>query len=203
MDDRPGFGSRFLRVFLPTRTQLIGCLAIALAAVIISESTSVIQHLGVSSDALRASQGQFQDRFSGLSHSLIVANLALVVFWSAVGLVAYLICWAGYNVMIEARNELTVETQYKNLGGHKGPWIGLAVKAVMGSALIASVIGLKYALALALTLVAPVVASQTPSSIGQAIGGVAILTLSLYLIVAFFELAFSAWYRPEAFTEES
>ena len=126
----------------------------------------------------------------------------MVTFWATVGLIAYLICWSTYNVLIEARNEVTLETKYTN----RGHWIGavetLGLKAVGGMVLIGLVALLKPGLALWLALAIPIF--TTPTMYNTALAGIAVvgLAVQLYLIFACVLLAISPWYREEAFTDQ-
>lgn len=51
-----------------------------------------------------------------LSEVPLVNTAVIVVFWSGVGLVAYTVAWAIINAVIEARNEIVVESEYVNKG---------------------------------------------------------------------------------------
>lgn len=51
-----------------------------------------------------------------LSDMPFVNTAVIVIFWSGVGLVAYTVAWALINAVIEARNEIVVESEYLNKG---------------------------------------------------------------------------------------
>lgn len=51
-----------------------------------------------------------------LSDMPLVNTAVIVIFWSGVGLVAYTVAWALINAVIEARNEIVVESEYVNKG---------------------------------------------------------------------------------------
>ena len=201
MNQELTFAKRLVKVIVPTRVQTLGCVFLSMCALVFFESTSVLNRIGVNATALQASQGQLRERFSGITNSLLASNVALVAFWSVVGLIAYLLCWAGYNLLIEARNEVTLQTQYENRGRNHGPWKTLLIKAVVGAGLFAVIVTFRYGVALSLALVAPVIDQVLVGTVLAAAAGVIVMAVELYLVFLFIELLFSAWYRSEAFTD--
>ena len=201
MNERLSFVGRLAKVIIPTRLQVLLCVSGSLAVMVVLEGASILYHFGVSSTDISTSQDQLRLRFDSLSHSVLASNIALVGFWSVVGLVAYLICWAGYNFIVEARNEVTLETRYENLGTHHGPWGTLGIKVVAAIGLLAVILSFKSGLNLAVSLFSPVIDEVTAGTILAAIAGIIVLAFMLYLVLVFLELTLSAWYRPEAFTD--
>jgi hypothetical protein len=192
---------RFVKVVSPTKLQILSTVLLSVAVLMAVQSAEILHRLGISDTAVQDSQSQVQERFSVVSHSLLASNIALVGFWSIVGLVAYLICWAGYNFFVEARNEVTLETQYENLGGHGGIVRAIVVKTVAMIGLVAIIFIFQYVLSLAVALTGPVIEQIFAGNLVAAIAGIFILSVEIYLVFTFFALAFSAWYRQEAFTE--
>ncbi|MBW4061707.1 hypothetical protein HJC99_04020 [Candidatus Saccharibacteria bacterium] len=201
MSAKSTFAGRLFKVIVPTRVQVLVSIFLSLSVLIAIESTTILHRFSISDVAVQGSRDQLQNRFSDVSNSLLASNIALVAFWSVVGLLAYLICWAGYNFLVEARNEVTLETQYENLGRHGGIIQTIAVKAVSCLGLVLTILMFRYALALAVALVSPVIADVIVGNILAAIAGVLALAIAIYLIIMFITLTFSAWYRPEAFTD--
>lgn len=62
-----------------------------------------------------------------LSQNIIVSKLTLIIFWGAVGFIAYTLIWGFYNAAIEARNEAVMETSYTN----KGHWFVAGLRAAL------------------------------------------------------------------------
>lgn len=197
----PSLWSRLARVLIPTPMQVVLAVLISAIILLVIDGTAILHRVGISEAALQASQNQLHSRFTLLSTSPLASNIALVAFWSVVGLIAYIVCWAGYNLIIEARNEVTLETQYKNLGTGHGPWLDIAVKALCAVVLIGLILTFKAALAFSLALLSPVINQVDVGTVLAAIGGVIVLAVDIYAIFAGAELVLSGWYRPEAFTE--
>lgn len=65
-----------------------------------------------------------------LSEIPLVNTLVIVVFWSGVGLVAYTVAWVLINAVIEARNEIVVESEYVNKGSLWGRFREPLLKSV-------------------------------------------------------------------------
>lgn len=207
MSARVSFISRFMAVALPTKTQGLVAVAAAIIILVASRAQQVLAYLGLANPglnnaALDASRIQLHDRFELVATSQIASNLALVTFWASVGLIAYLVCWSAYNVIIEARNEVTLETQYTNRGHWKGPLETLGLKAACAVGLIIVVSLSKSGLAFWLALAFPVLSDPTWQNIAAALGAVVGLAVQLYLILALALLTFTPWYREETFTDQ-
>jgi hypothetical protein len=195
------FFERLIKVIAPTRLQALIAVFLSLGILAITQSSAILKRIGISDQALQSSNDQLKERFSFVSHSVLASNVALVAFWSAVGLVAYLICWAAYNLIIEARNEVTLETEYENRGVEHGPWLTLLIKGVGSIVLVVAIFTFRYGLALAFTLASAVIKSPTPLTALSGAMAVLILAVEIYLIFVSVELVISSWYRSEAFTD--
>lgn len=195
------FTKRLLAVLVPTKGQAVGSILIAALLMVIIRSGQVIKLLGFSDSAIMTTQSQIHDRVAGLLGSPIASGAALVTFWAGVGLVAYLVCWGGYNLLIEARNEVTLTTMYTNKGHWRSPIHTLVLKGLGALALIATFALLKPGLALWLALVDPVVSEISVLAVLMAVLAVIGLATQLYLILAFVIFTLTPWYRVEAFTE--
>jgi hypothetical protein len=161
----------------------------------------MLEIVGVSDQAIRATSGQLHDRLAGVLTSSAASSAALITFWATVGLVAYLVCWGVFNLLVEARNELTLTTAYTNHGHWKGPLETLAIKTVGAALLVSSLAAIKPGFTLWLALAAPVFVKPDPLSILAVLGAVLSLAVQLYLIFACALLTITPWYREEAFTE--
>jgi ABC-type multidrug transport system fused ATPase/permease subunit len=195
------FGERLRRVVVPTRTQVLGSFFLALAILLLAQTQSLLKHIGITDQALDATSNQFHNRFDAILQSSIASNIALVTFWALVGLVAYIICWGLYNIIIQARNEVTLTTGYANRGHWRGPYETMALKTLAAVGLALIVTSLWYGMSFWLALSAEAI---TQPSMDTAIGTlVAIVGLAfqLYAVLLFIQLTFTPWYRAETFTE--
>lgn len=196
------FKDRLLAILVPTAGQAIWAVIFSLAIVVTSQSRVILANIGVSSGALHSVSDQFHARFDGILRSEITSQLAVITFWAVVGLVAYLLCWGAYNVLVEARNEVTLNTVYTNRGHWKGPYhtLGLKVFSAIGfGLLLASVVP---GFSIWMSWFAHFV--NSPGVLTSVMAVVAIFgsALHLYLVLAFAQLTFTPWYRPGAFTED-
>ena len=195
------FLDRLLDELIPTRVQVMGSLFLSLAMIAVSQSHELLSRIGVTQQAISASKDEFHANFDSILRSSIASHIALVTFWAIVGLVAYLVCWGAYNIMIEARNEVTLTTSYTNRGHWRGPWetLGLKTLSGIGLACVVSILLPGYSFWAAL-------ASQAvnhPSVLNTLWGIVAVggFAVQLYAVLAFAQLTFTPWYRAEAFTD--
>jgi hypothetical protein len=191
----------FWRVLRPTPLQVLGSFMAALLVLIGAQSSTVLRSLGISAEAIQMASEDASHRFQLILESSLVSHVALVAFWAAIGLMAYLVCWAGYNLWISARNEVTIETQYTNKGQWDSMVETLAVKAVASLGLVLYLLSFQVLLAGWLTLTSGVLNNPTtPTALmaGLAVVGMAV---QLYGLIILLQLAFTPWYRPEAFTD--
>jgi hypothetical protein len=166
------------------------------------QSQTILNSLGISHAALSVSGDQLHQRFDAVLRSSLASQVALMTFWATVGLIAYLICWGAYNVIIEARNEVTLNTAYTNRGHWRGPYETLALKAA-GAVGLAITFGLlKYSLSFWVSLSASAFNSPSPSAILAALAAVLVFAIHLYFVFMFIQLTFTPWYRAQAFTGE-
>jgi hypothetical protein len=163
MSTQTTFLGRLIAVLVPTKAQILGSLAASMFLLAAVQSGQLLRLVGISDFAISATRSQLHERFAGLLASPIASSAALVTFWASIGLIAYLICWGAYNVIIEARNEVTIQTQYTNQGHWRGPFETLGLKAVGAVALISALALLKTGLPLWLALAAPLL--STPSTL--------------------------------------
>jgi hypothetical protein len=195
------FKDRLLAVLLPTRAQLLWSLVLALGILVLSQSEPILNRLGITGSAITTVQQQFESHSAVVLRSYLLSQAAVVVFWAAVGLVAYLLCWGAYNVLIEARNEVTLNTAYTNRGHWRGPWQTLGLKMIAAIGLILSIAALPPGLSLWILKGSEFLLTFSPASVAWAIGSIVGCAIQLYLILAFIQLTFEPWYRAETFTE--
>lgn len=194
--------SALWRVFVPTTAQALGSILVALAAIIILQSRLLLDRLGISPDAIGATQSQFVERYGAILSSPITGKIVLLAFWSAVGLVVYLVCWGAYNLYVTARNEVTIETQYANRSHWDGPWGALILKVLAALIFLAYVTMFTYGLSVWLALSAPVFHQTMAESVIMATAAVIGLAGQLYLGFVLLQLLFSPWYTNLPFTPD-
>jgi hypothetical protein len=206
MASAPNFLERLRAVLVPTAGQALGATFLAMALLALVHGNSLLQRLGINSAILDASQTEFQTRFEAVLRSEVASQIALVTFWAVIGLVAYLVCWGIYNILIEARNEITLAAAYTNRTDYSGKhWGGpihtLALKTLAAAGLAGIVGSLWYGVSFWLILSGGIISA--PSLATGALAAVAVIgfAIHLYLVLAFIQLTFTPWYRAEAFTD--
>jgi|GEM_PF-1207352 len=206
MSTVPTLAERFRNVIIPTRSQVLGSCTVALIILVPTQSRALLSRLGLPPAIVAASQTKFHTSFDTILNAPVVSQFALITFWAAVGLVTYLICWGAYNVLIEARNEVTLKTAYTNRGHEHSPYRLLAFKAVSALALALTIGSLRFGLALWIALAARFADQPAVTTAGWLALGVAGLALELYLVLIFIQLTFTPWYSAvdveETFTEQ-
>jgi hypothetical protein len=201
MSTLPSFEGRFVGTIRPTINQLVASLIIATAILIAAQSHALLSRIGITQQVIQNSGGQLNLRLDAALRANITGQIALVTFWAVVGLVAYLICWGVYNIFIEARNEVTLNTTYVNRGHWRGPWQTLALKALSGAGLVAVLLTIWPGFSAWVALSSRAVAQQNMGSVVLALAALLCFALQLYCVLAFVQLTFTPWYRAEAFTE--
>ncbi len=195
------FVERLRSELIPTASQIFGSVALSVLIIGLSQSRQILLALNVTSGSIDGLSNQLNSYLDVILRSAVVSHFALIVFWAIVGLIAYLICWGVYNVIVEARNEVTLSTDYTNQGHWKGAQQTLAIKSVTAVCLAVVIGTLTAGVSLWLTLSATAIAQVSIWSIGEALTAILGLATQLYLILMFVQLTFTPWYRPEVFTE--
>ncbi len=194
--------TRLITVLVPTSVQALGTVAVALLVLVAVQLDQLLKLVGIGEVAIAAARTQLQERFAALLTSPIASNIALITFWASIGLLAYLICWGAYNLLIEARNEVKLNTAYTNRGHWRGHLETLGLKSVGAIVLISLVALLKPGLSLWIALAAPALITPSVSTILMALAAVLGLSLQLYLILALILITFTPWYHLETFTDQ-
>lgn len=193
-------GHGFWRVLVPTAAQALAAVFLALAAIVSLQSHLLLDRLGISTDAIDAAGSQFADRFGAVLSSPVTDKVVLVAFWSAVGLIIYLICWGAYNMLIAARNEVALETQYINRSHWDGPWGALVVKSLSALLALAYITTFSYGLSVWIALAAPIFQTTTLEAALMAVMAVLGLAVQLYSLLVIVQLLFTPWYTNSPFT---
>lgn len=196
------FKERILAVVVPTKGQVMSALAVSLVILVVGQSQGLLDRLGISGGVLHSISQQFHRQFDSTLRSQVASQLAIITFWAVVGLVAYLVCWGAYNMFVEARNEVTLNTVYTNRGHWRSPYHTLGLKAAAAAALVLGVASIWAGMALWMALFQTVITRpDVISAVFAAVGWVG-CAIHLYLILALAQLTFTPWYRAEAFTED-
>ncbi|GAC1369224.1 MAG: hypothetical protein NVSMB39_0780 [Candidatus Saccharimonadales bacterium] len=191
---------RLAQVLIPTRFQTAVALVLAIVIVVADNLTQAVNLTGVDSATVKAFTDQYHMHSTGILATKLAGSAALITFWAAVGMIAYLICWSSYNLMIEARNEVTLKTQYTNRGHWRGPYETIGLKSLSAVLLVLSLMILKPGFDLWLSLSASMFANTGLMTIASGLVAVIGLAAQLYLVLAMALLTFTPWYRKEAFT---
>lgn len=197
------FQNRFLAIIIPTPVQYAVAFIASCIMLVLAHSKGILQMLDINSEAVTAVNNQFHAFFDSWLQSPLVSQLAVMAFWAGVGLVAYLICWAGYNALIEARNEVTLKTAYTNRGATANPLKPLGIKTVAAAALLANLALLQVGIMFWFNLFGRFSTEQSYMSVIWALLAVFGMAAQLYLVLACIQLTFTPWYRAEAFTNGS
>jgi hypothetical protein len=194
------FSDRLSSQLIPTATQVFGTVALSVLIIGASQSRQILTALNITNGSIDGLSKQLHSHLDVILRSAIVSHFALIVFWAIVGLIAYLICWGVYNVFVEARNEVTLSTDYTNQGHWKGAQQTLAIKAVSAVCLVVVLGTLTTGVSLWLAVSALAIAHVSMWSIGEVLTAILGLAMQLYIIILFVQLTFTPWYRPEVFT---
>lgn len=197
----PPFIRNFKLVLIPTRFQIGAALVLAWLILVFTQIHDILAKFGIGQAAVDLARTELTGQFGGILRSAITANLTLVTFWATVGLIAYLVCWAAYNAVIEARNQVTLETQYKNRQHYFGRWETLGMKTGAGVLLVIYLVLFKYGFMLWLGLSAAFVADSNIGYFLISLLAWAGLAAQLYGLLVLLQLTFTAWYQLDAFTD--
>jgi hypothetical protein len=198
MAARVSLGRKLAAVLVPTSVQVFAALVVAAGVLLAAHTQTLLPRLGITDQAIAYQQGNFHGQFDTLLRSPIASNAALMTFWALVGLVAYLVCWGLYNVMIEARNQVTLTTAYTNRGPMHAAFTGLIVKACAAAGLFVLLSTFLRGVSIWLAFSAPVITDTTVTNAAYALAAVVGLALQLYLLLVFIQLTFTPWYRAES-----
>lgn len=128
-------------VLLPTVGQAVGSLLASIVLIVILYRQQIIHRIRNGTSGQLINQLGYGNALSKVTNGPIIHTGVIVAFWSGVGLVAYTIVWSFINVMIEARNEVVLETEYTNKAALaqriRTPLAQLALAAALFGGLIA------------------------------------------------------------------
>lgn len=105
------------KVFRVSSFQVMGGVLLASLTFVMTYYLDIVTLLtgqsGINETVLRDTLGEQIGSFTGIG---TVNTIVIVLFWSAVGLIAYTTVWFLASAYVNARNEVKVEKEYTNRG---------------------------------------------------------------------------------------
>lgn len=193
--------SRFGRELVPTIGQVLLVVAASTGLIVAGRSASILRVFGITSDGMASAGKSFKQQFDWVISSPVTGSIVLIMFWAAVGMIVYLVCWSLYMAYTEARNEVAIKVDYVNAGKWQGPWATLGVKALCSLGLIALLALFVSGNTLWQLMAVPFFNNPNPSSTGALAGAIMGLSVQLYFILVGVQLTFTPWFNEEAFTD--
>lgn len=186
---------------IPSIGQILLVIVASVVLILVGRSETILRGLGITTDGLHVAQKTFKGQLEVVLNSPVVNNIVLIMFWAAVGLATYLVCWFLYGVYVAAKNEAMIQHEYINSGSMHGPWKKLGLKIASALVLVGLLAVFVPGMALWQLMAGPVFEVV---NLGNAFGlatSVLALALQLYLVLVAVQLTFSPWYDEEAFTD--
>ena len=182
----------FKRVLLPTISQALGCLAVSILLIGFLYRDQILHRIRSGSLSAVLKEIGYSNQLASVTNSPIVHTVVIVAFWSAIGLVAYTIVWSLVNVLIEAKNEVVLETAYTNKSAFiqraRTPLLQLALaSALFIGLLICAHIVFPFWLRLAYSGIS---AATLIAMAGYTLAAVAGMTATLYALLLLGQLIF-------------
>ena len=134
-------------------------------------------------------------QLAGLIDAPFTGNVVLIAFWAAVGMIVYLVCWAVYAALVDARNEMIIHTAFANRGHWQGTWPTLVLKLACAALLVVMLIALLPLLSVWQVLSNGFFVHATIPLLVVLLGAVAGLAVQLYALLTSLQLTFLPWYR--------
>lgn len=180
------------RVLIPTLGQGLGCLGLSTLLLAFLYYDQIFDRIRSGTKATNLGQISFASQLSSVTQSPFIHFGVIVAFWSGVGLVAYTIVWSIFNVMIEARNEVVLETEYTNKSAIvdriKTPLTQLALAAILFTGLLLSArIVIPYWLHLAFLGIS---STSAIGIVGHLVAAIFGLAATIYLLILLGQLVF-------------
>ncbi len=193
--------NRFGRELVPTMGQVLLVVAASAALIVAGRSAVILRVFGITTDGVNAAGATFQEKFHFVLNSPIVGSIVLIMFWAAVGMIVYLVCWSLYGVYIQARNEVAIKVSYMNSGKWQGPWATLGIKVLCALGLILLLMLLVPGNALWQLMAVPFFDGPSLGNTVALAGAIIGLSSQLYLILVGAQLTFTPWFNEKAFTD--
>jgi hypothetical protein len=105
------------KIIVPSPPQAAACLvmSVGIMAAVYADTIGArfSGKITITDEALKAT---LKSQFDQFLNSEIIRTGTLILFWGAIGLIGYTIVWVLMNAIIEARNEVVIESSYTNRG---------------------------------------------------------------------------------------
>ncbi len=172
------------QILIPSGLQVLVCNTLSLILIVSLYFQAIFNRFNVTSVEPPNLQESLTTQLTRLNEIAAVRTGVIVLFWSIVGLVAYVAYITIANAVIEARNEVVIEMEYTNRGHGPNRFRGIALQIMFGLGLIVVLIlSSLWGLPLWFDLVSNfLIGSLTLQTTLSAILGVAGLAANLYVI---------------------
>lgn len=115
------YTSKLRAVLIPTTGQALGSLTIALVVLVVLNWQLILSLISQSAYVPTDDVSKvLLDKLAQLSQLPHAANVSAGIFWAVVASLAYLVVLFIQNQLINAQNEVIIETEYTNERGHRG-----------------------------------------------------------------------------------
>lgn len=179
----------FFAIVIPTPVQACGAFIISLIGMLILQRQALLSHFGGGNVFVPTATSQFNLQIAHILGLSLVGQVVIVIFWSVVALATYLLKWLLDNALINARNEVIIETTYTNQKGSRFHPISLTLKFISFAALVASGTLLPYGLNAWLRLWQQLLTSSfSLYGLGLAFAGVVGFAVELYISFMLFQV---------------
>lgn len=197
MPAEAGLWSSLRRVLLPTPVQVFLTTALAVLILGAGRFESIVRLVGlpITKDGLNMTNRSLASQLAGLIDAPFTGNMVLIVFWAAIGMVVYLVCWSVYAAMVDARNEMVIHTAFANRGHWRGSWPTLFLKLGCAVVLVTMLIVFLPLFSFWQVLANGFFAHATFQSFAVLMGVIVGLAVQLYALYTSAQLTFLPWYR--------
>lgn len=188
--------AEFIEEVLPTPLQAVITVVISLVWILLLQREALLQHFAGGGGLEPATSHQLNLQVANVLGLSIVGQAAIIIFWSIIGLGAYLIVWWFNNLLIGARNQVIIKTSYANQAIKGINLIGPLLKLIFLGLLIAAVATIPYGINYWLSLWQELLtASFGWYGVALAVGSIAGFAAELYITFLLFQFAINR-FRP-------
>lgn len=184
---------RLIKIIIPSAFQIIVVTLLSTLTLLTIYGPSLF--VRVLTGEVNSYVGQsYTDQLVRLNDVSFVRTAVIALFWALVGLMAYGVYLVITNAIVEARNEIVIDTEYANRGAGSNAWLGVAKQ--LGSGLLLAVFMTVSALWL-LPIWSGLFETAIFSDLTVVTGlislcGFVCLSINIYLVWALFQLTWEA-----------
>lgn len=184
---------RIIKIFIPTAFQVIVVSMLSILTLLTIYGPSLFARLLTGEVSTYVGQS-YTDQLVRLNSVGFVRTGVIALFWALVGLMAYGVYLAVTNAIVEARNEIVIDTEYTNRGAGSNAYNGVFKQ--LGSGVFLIIIIIISALWLlpvwSHLFETAIFFDLTVMNVFVSIVGVVGLTINQYLIWALFQVTWEA-----------